>query len=303
MLKLWSIAGYRNFGDALSPVLIQEMIDAPVVSTDSAKSEMVAVGSLFAFGHCLYREQAPIASKDWLKIIRLRLIDAIAPVVHVWGTGFLYEKIPACPIVIRTLNLHAVRGKYTLDILKRTGLFSGKTSIAYGDPGLFYSALLPEIPKKEYDLGVVPHEVDRYAGEFVVEVLSAHGMKVKYIDVYDNPLKVVSEIAACDCILSSSLHGLIVADSLGIPNRQMMLSYFGYTKDQYLFKYRDYYSAYDMELPDPLTPQDVFAVGTGIVNNIRKGFIVDRDKVNSCREGLMSSFPFRISRPTRWSAK
>lgn len=292
MLKLWSLAGYKNFGDALSPILVQEMLGQPVVPTGSTNSEMVAVGSLFACGRGLYRDKTSIMSIEGLKTIRLRLINSVSPSIKVWGTGFLYESIPRNPLPIRSLDVRAVRGRYTLDILRKTGLCAHGSHVAFGDPGLFYASLLRELPSKKYDLGVVPHEVDRYAGEFVVESLAKQGVRVKYIDVCDDPLQVVSEIASCDKILSSSLHGLIVADSLGIPNRQMMLSYFGYTKEQFLFKFRDYYSAFGLDLKRPLTPLDIFSRTSELMNSICS--CVDTESVEKCKAELLSAFPFEI---------
>ncbi|HAV11936.1 MAG TPA: hypothetical protein DCX06_00360 [Opitutae bacterium] len=46
--------------------------------------------------------------------------------------------------------------------------------------------------------------------------LRAIAHEVKVIDVFDAPKDVIKQIAQCDFILSSSLHGLIVADSLKI---------------------------------------------------------------------------------------
>lgn len=46
---------------------------------------------------------------------------------------------------------------------------------------------------------------------------------------------------SCKCVLSSSLHGLIVADALGVPNRRIVLS------DKIIggdLKFDDYYSVY-----------------------------------------------------------
>lgn len=300
MLKLWSLAGYKNFGDALSPILVQEMLGQPVISTGSTNSEMVAVGSLFAYGRALYRDKTSLMSIEGLKTIRLRLMNSVSPPIKVWGTGFLYESIPRNPLPIRSLDVRAVRGRYTLDILQRTGLCAHGSHVVFGDPGLFYASLLHELPSKEYDLGVVPHEVDRYAGEFVVEALAKQGVRVKYIDVCDDPLQVVSEIASCDKILSSSLHGLIVADSLGIPNRQMMLSYFGYTKDRFLFKFRDYYSAFGEEMPNPLTPLEVFGRAKDIITLIGGRSVVCPERIYECRSKLLSSFPYELSDAKRW---
>ena len=292
MLKLHALGGYRNFGDALSPVLIETMTGECVKAECLRRSELVAVGSLLATGNGLYRAKASPFSLDWLKIFRLRLCDAFAPAMKVWGTGFLYEKVPEKFCKIRTLDVRAVRGRYTLNILKRTGFCSEGQHVALGDPGIFYASLLPTLPGKTIDVGVIPHEVDRFAGEFVVDALVKKGISAKYIDVQDDSFDVVKAIASCRHVLSSSLHGLIVADSLGIPNRQMMLSYFGYTKEQYLFKFRDYYSSYGLELPPVITPGDVFGSPEDIVSKIGEGMIVSKDAVEERKRDLLAAFPY-----------
>lgn len=292
MIKLHGLRDYKNFGDALSPVLIEAMTGECVKTGDMRESELVAVGSLLATGNGLYRAKAASFSLNGLKIIRLRVCDAFAPTMKVWGTGFLYENVPAEFCRIRTLDVCAVRGRYTLNILKRTGFCGEGQSVAFGDPGIFYPSLLSSQPSKKYEIGVVPHEVDRFAGEFVVDSFMRKGIPAKYIDVQDDPFAVLSDIASCRHILSSSLHGLIVADALGIPNRQMMLSYFGYTKEQYLFKFRDYYSSYGLELPAIITPGDVFGSPEKIVSMIGEKMIVSKESLEERKRDLLAAFPY-----------
>ena len=58
-------------------------------------------------------------------------------------------------------------------------------------------------------------------------------------------MQVIHEIACCKFIISSSLHGLIIAHSLGIPTVAFEI------QDTPLrggrFKFRDYYSAYGLD--------------------------------------------------------
>lgn len=61
---------------------------------------------------------------------------------------------------------------------------------------------------------------------------------------------------SCKCILSSSLHGLIVADSFNIPNRWISLSESSLLEKQN-FKYLDYYSSMDVYDEEPLNLNDV----------------------------------------------
>ena len=67
---------------------------------------------------------------------------------------------------------------------------------------------------------------------------------VLVIDVQRQPIEVIADVDKCEYILSSSLHGVIAADSLGIPNAWILLS------DKVLgsgFKFYDYASAFGMK--------------------------------------------------------
>lgn len=91
-------------------------------------------------------------------------------------------------------------------------------------------------------MGVVAHYVDKEHPS-----LAALGKDSRYklIDPLQTPEKVIAEITSSEFVLSSSLHGLIVADSFGIPNMWMPLSN-SITGGDY--KYRDYYSSIGKDL-------------------------------------------------------
>ena len=159
------------------------------------------------------------------------------------------------------MHFCAVRGEMTK---RRVEQMLGRTlDIPTGDPGILASDVLEQRPEKRYDIGIIPHLCD-LRDPMVEEVLEKYGYKVsgdlesgrektkkaakdgpvRFINVKDEPLEVIEEIAKCRYILSSSLHGLIVADSFGIPNMHIV---FG---DRLLgdgYKFDDYYSAYGIE--------------------------------------------------------
>ncbi len=114
----------------------------------------------------------------------------------------------------RDMCFHAVRGELTRRSVER---MTGRTlDIPTGDGGILASELLDTPPEKRYDVGIVPHVCD-LSDPAVTELLGRYE-NAKFINVKDDPIAVLTEIAQCRCILSSSLHGLIAADSFHIPN-------------------------------------------------------------------------------------
>jgi hypothetical protein len=99
-------------------------------------------------------------------------------------------------------------------------------------------------------LGLIPHYVDH--DHAILKEIANTSPEICLIDICDEPHSVIRRVSQCDNILSSSLHGLILADSLGIPNR--WLGAFGEVIGAG-FKFRDYYSAFGLEPPQPLVPR------------------------------------------------
>lgn len=97
----------------------------------------------------------------------------------------------------------AVRGNLTADVL-------GLENAVLGDLGLLSSRIWHK-ELAQYDIGVVRHYVDKDEYPFADIV----------IDATEPVEQVIKKISSCRVIMSSSLHGIIVADSYGIPNMRI----------------------------------------------------------------------------------
>ncbi|MBQ3348010.1 polysaccharide pyruvyl transferase family protein [Candidatus Saccharibacteria bacterium] len=103
-----------------------------------------------------------------------------------------------------------------------------------GDPGLLASIIYPKSAKKNHKIGLVHHYID--ADNAIVSNLRKND-NFLIINPLDPPKEVATQISSCDFILSSSLHGLIVADSYNIPNAHIKLSDKVYGGE---YKFNDY---------------------------------------------------------------
>lgn len=140
----------------------------------------------------------------------------------VLGAGSLYpdSKYPV------HADYKAVRGPLT------ASLVSGNPVL--GDPGLLAGELVG-YQERVWDLGIVAHWSDK---ELEHRTFLTTGVQV--IDVAANPLEVLKQIASCKRIITSSLHGAIVADALGIPRRVEVAGLPRFAAEGGDHKFRDY---------------------------------------------------------------
>ena len=75
-------------------------------------------------------------------------------------------------------------------------------------------------------------------------LLRRYKKEILFINIQANPFTVLKQIDQCEYILSSSLHGMIFADSLCVPNMWTILS--GRVQGKG-FKFYDYASALKLE--------------------------------------------------------
>jgi len=132
------------------------------------------------------------------------------------GTGCMFSD----PIELDHADVRALRGVMTSRL-------AGLHPPLLADLGLLAPDLLPAPPRRrDLPIGTV-----RAGGD------PRPPMGVT-LDPAGDPLEMIATAARCERIVSSSLHGLILADALGIPN---MWDPFSTAPP---FKFRDYASAY-----------------------------------------------------------
>jgi pyruvyltransferase len=159
---------------------------------------------------------------------------------QVWGSGFIREDET---LKVSPSKIHAVRGPLTRKSLIESGINCPEV---YGDPALLVPLFFnPDVPKK-YNIGIIPHYVDK-DHSWILRQRNQEDICI--IDIESEIEEFICQVKSCNIILSSSLHGLICADSYGIPNVWIQLS------DNVIgghFKFRDYRSSIGASKPFPV---------------------------------------------------
>ena len=201
----------------------------------------------------------------------------------IWGSGLIGSNSEAP----EKADYIAVRGPETARKLKERGC---SVPEVYGDPGLLASKYFSMQVVKESPLGIIPHyaEVEDFKAFARVSGVSA---EIKIIDLRKDVMSVIEEILSCELILSSSLHGLIVPMSYGIPAYRFKFSN-KISGDG--IKYIDYFKSVGIDPYEPLLfdPED-FDVSSIIkkIRNESKAASIRHD-VALIQDKLISVNPF-----------
>ena len=166
--------------------------------------------------------------------------------MYVWGSGFISDNPEELTRLIgpfvwkfnRNIEFCALRGRLTQEMVQT--ILNRKLTIALGDPGLLVKRLYTKEVQKKYDVGIILHWKESV--EMIRKRISLRKYSYTFINPAADPELVVRKIKECRCIISSSLHGLIMADAFNIPSRHMIVSD---KVEGGTFKFRDYYSAYE----------------------------------------------------------
>lgn len=236
-IALYAWQGRPNFGDALSREVAEYALGRPVhLVSDGHRGKLLAVGSV---------------------------LDKAFPEDAVWGSGIhpaYYDqtwRIGSVPgrwgrrrrrsLKCRA-SILALRGPVTRDALRLAGLDAPGV---YGDPAILLPRLYrPEPTEIVHDVGVVHH--------YGVDTSSrgqSSGMAHLDIDVGQPWRQVVDQMLSCRTVISSSLHGIIVAEAYGKP--AILRRHLG--QGEGLVKYLDYYLSTD-RVPFVLDSPSEFSV-------------------------------------------
>ncbi|PKP16864.1 MAG: polysaccharide pyruvyl transferase family protein [Bacteroidetes bacterium HGW-Bacteroidetes-23] len=253
--------GIENFGDLASPYLIEKL---------SARKTTHIKPNSFWYRNFL---------KHFLSTGSI-LGHANANSV-VWGSGIIQQNDSP-----GKATFLAVRGPKSRQRLCALGY---QVPEKYGDPALLLPKVyLPEIVKT-HKLGIIPHYTDFKAVKQQFEAAE----EVKIIDVFTHRLEsVLDEIMHCEQIVSSSLHGVIVAHAYGIPAVWVKFSdkLFGDN-----IKFYDYFASVEIEYENEFEGKDKTILDFLEILESHPKIKLPKKKIIQKRQNdLLQTFPFPI---------
>lgn len=218
----------NNFGDLLGPIIVKRLLEQRGIDPRAGKDSrrLLAVGSIMHF--------ARDGDVIWGTGVNGRSLDL---------TGKNAAETQDLSMKFAQLDVRAVRGPLTRQFLDERGIAA---PAVYGDPGLLVGTLwsrdelvsaagIADVTHRS--ITVVPNFHD----------FAAQSHESGAVDPQGPIAKVLGAIAASDLVVGSSLHGVIVAESLGIPARLVV------SGNEPLYKYRDYYAGTGREDFTPAT--------------------------------------------------
>ena len=250
-----------NFGDALNKYIFKECFDTDIEYSDSWECDAFGIGSILEL--LLWQtKDAKYIFKNPCKINKNP--------VYIFSSGFGWDDKHYFDRIRFFFNMNfkrrpeivSLRGELTRksaeNILKKD-----LSDVALGDLGLLASYLCKEQSEKKYELGICPHFA--YMDNPIFAQIAQEIPNSIILDTKTNPVEYVNKLNQCKTVISSGLHPLICADSLGIPNLWVRIS----EKTTTRHKYADYYSVFGID-PKPCNLYE---------NKISTDYIIENYKI------------------------
>ena len=176
---------------------------------------------------------------------------------------------------IAKFDVRAVRGPITKQILEAANYDC--RNVAFGDPAILMPLIYqPEVKEKKHNVSIITHWYFDNTDSEIIE----SGANI--IDVNTSDYKsFIDEIVSSKLVISSSLHGIILAESYGIP--AVFLNRNNCMKKE-LIKYYDwYYSTGRYSVKIALSLEEAMSITPMNIPDL-----------SDLRENLISAFPYDL---------
>lgn len=289
--------GKKNFGDVLGPYLVEKLTGKEAIYTplrhvgfnkEAILNYLRNIYNRNLSARDLYYNLRFIFGKKQNLLITIgSVMDLYShPNCDIWGSGIMYRNNQ-----IYNANFCAVRGKHSQI---RLGEFGYKVPEAIGDPALLTPLIYtPATAKKKYKLGIIPHFLHY---EEIIKKLDSDDILI--INLLDDIEKVIDDVCACEKIVSSSLHGIIIAHAYGVPALWIWLSKGKIGGDD--IKFADYFSSVNIDeyqyfnIDTERYDQSYLEAAEAIFDANAHLTVVDPKQLRKLQLGLIEAAPFEI---------
>ena len=197
----------------------------------------------------------------------------------VWGSGIISKKHP-----VKEAEFLAVRGPQTREFLIDKGY---QVPEIYGDPAILLPNYYNPSITKKYKIGLIPHYNDYEVAKKLLK--GVQGIIV--IDFMTNDVeKTTCEILACERVVSSSLHGIIISHAYGIPAVWQKFSDKVFGDD---IKYQDYMESVQLSFYKPEIRQTRYTYSELEMLFTSYPSLPDAQKMENIKIGLLETCPFK----------
>jgi pyruvyltransferase len=250
----------ENYGDLIGKYLVEKISSKKVVFAWPKKFSLL----------------------DYIMPIYVTVGSVLANANHkciVWGSGIIDQNIK-----IKKAVFLAVRGpqtrKFLLDL-------SYDVPEVYGDPALLLPRYFNPTIEKKYKYGFIPH----YNDYRLVQNWFTDNPEVLLIDLMTNDIEAKTiEFLQCEKIVSSSLHGVIVAHAYNIPAVWQKFSEKVFGDD---IKYQDYFESVQLPFVKPEIRLEKFS--NSELENLFKELpnLPKREIIDQLCDRLLNVCPFK----------
>lgn len=244
-----------NLGDSLGEVIIKYFLEQKGIDID-----------------------APVSKTKHFNCVGSNIFGSYQDAT-IWGSG-VWNYYPSRSICFcqklsrRKLDIRAVRGPLTREVLIKLGY---NCPNIYGDPAILMPMIYKPVVKKTHKYIIIP--------QFVHEpILRTEYPNESFVSMNTNDYKfVIDQIVSSEIVYTSSLHGIILAESYGVPAVLFRRTRKG-EDSWYNFKYHDWYlSTNRKDFPRAESFEEALNLTPPPL-----------PKLDSLIQGLLDSFPYDL---------
>ncbi|MBS4041261.1 MAG: polysaccharide pyruvyl transferase family protein [Flavobacteriales bacterium] len=256
----WSKSNKDNFGDILTPYIAKKISNSQIIKVSHPM-------------HFIYRR--------WIKhyVCVGSIINTASTNSIVWGSGIIHNNQN-----IRRAKFLAVRGPRTHQRIKELGY---QINNVYGDPALILPLIFKPTVNQFKKIGIVPHIVDFN----IVNNVDLSLDNYTIVNLLTNNIEqTVKAICINEKVISSSLHGLIVAHAYGIPALWVKFSDNLAGDDTKFYDYLESVQIFNYTPPFLNTVSDLIL--DELFKNYSNFILPKKEIVNSIQIDLLNTCPF-----------